>query len=282
MRRFARISTVAAVLAAMAFGGEAAAQSCTPKLGAADLVTAGTLALSINPTLPPQQYVDEKGELQGLNVELARAVGDKLCLKTEFVRMDFPAMVPALRAGRFDGIDTGMFWTDERSKLMFMVPYAQQAIGVFSTDTSKLDLKSIEDLAGKVAGIEIGTYQERKTKEANEAMVAKGLKPIELRTFSTATEATAALRAGQVDAVIIVEEAARAISKQKGMKLLLTGFGGSDITFAFRNKATAEAVAAAFTTLRKEGYYDTLFDKFGMTRLPPGDFGIRGPGPSGS
>jgi polar amino acid transport system substrate-binding protein len=282
MRLFNRISTVAAVLAALAFGGHASAQSCTPKLGAADLITAGTLQLSINPTLPPQQYVDEKGELQGLNVELARALGAKLCLKTEFVRMDFPAMVPALRAGRFDGIDTGMFWTDERSKLMFMVPYAQQAIGVFATDTSKLELKSIEDLSGKVAGIEIGTYQERKTKEANEAMVAKGLKPIELRTFSTATEATAALRAGQVDAVIIVEEAARAISKQKGMKLLLTGFGGSDITFAFRNKATAEAAAAAFTTLRKEGVYDALFDKFGMTRLPPGDFAIRGPGPGAS
>lgn len=279
MRHSVGLFPILMMTATLLHGVGAMAQTCVPKLGATDLVETGKLQLAINPTLPPQQFVDEKGVLQGLNVELGRALGAKLCLTTEFIRMDFPAMVPALRAARFDAIDTGMFWTDERSKLMFMVPYAQQAIGVFATDRTKLELKSIEDLAGKVAAIEIGTYQERKTKETNEAMVAKGLKPIELRAFSTATEATAALRAGQVDAVILVEEAAKAISKQRGMKLLLTGFGGSDITFAFRNRATAEAAADAFTALRKEGLYDGLFDKFGMTRLPEGAFAVRGPGP---
>jgi polar amino acid transport system substrate-binding protein len=265
----------------LAMTGMASAQSCVPKLAEPALVSSGKLMLAINPTLPPQQFVDEKGELQGLNVELGREVGKKLCLTTEFIRMDFPAMVPALRGGRFDGIDTGMFWTEERSKIMFMVPFARQAIGVFAMESSDLKLQGFDDLAGKVAAIEIGTYQERKSKEANEDLVKRGLKPVELRTFTTATDATAALRAGQVDAVIIVEEAARAISKQRGMKLLLTGFGGSDITFAFRDKSVAEAVAGAFTELRKEGYYDAVFDKFGLTRLPAGTvFGIRGTGPT--
>ncbi len=271
---------LAALLAGVSLAVPAVAQTCKPTVPAASLVTPGTLQLAINPTLPPQQFVDEKGELQGLNVELGRELGTRMCLKTEFIRMDFPAMVPALRGGRFDAIDTGMFWTEERSKLMFMVPYAQQAIGVFSTESSGLKLNSFDDLAGKVAAIEIGTYQERKSKEANEDMVKRGLKPVELRTFSTATEATAALRAGQVDAVIIVEEAAKAISKQRGMKLLLTGFGGSDITFAFRDKAAAEAAAAAFTAIRADGTYDRLFDKFGLTKLPGTSFGIRGTGPA--
>ena len=273
---------LAALLAGLPLAGHAqtcATPGATP-VAAGSLVTAGKLMLAINPTLPPQQYVDEKGELQGLNVELGRELGKRLCLTTEFVRMDFPAMVPALRGGRFDAIDTGMFWTEERSKLMFMVPYAQQAIGVFAMESSGLKLAGFEDLAGRVAAIEIGTYQERKSKEANAEMVAKGLKPVDLRTFSTATEATAALRAGQVEAVIIVEEAAKAISKQRGMKLLLTGFGGSDITFAFRDKPLAEAAAAAFTAIRADGTYDTLFDKFGLTKLPAGPFGIRGTGPT--
>ena len=251
---------------------------CTSKIPAADLVTPGQLQLAINPTLPPQQFVDDKGELQGLNVELGRELGTRLCLKTEFVRMDFPAMVPALKAGRFDAIDTGMFWTEERSKLMFMVPYAQQAIGVFAMASSNLALKSFDDLAGKIGAIEIGTYQERKAKEANEDMVKRGLKPVDLRTFSTATEATAALRAGQVDVVIIVEDAARAISKQRGMVLLLTGFGGTDITFGFRDKIAAEAAVLAFKEIRADGSYDKIFDKFGLAKLK-GDFEIRGTGP---
>lgn len=251
---------------------------CTSKIPAADLVTPGQLQLAINPTLPPQQFVDDKGELQGLNVELGRELGTRLCLKTEFVRMDFPAMVPALKAARFDAIDTGMFWTEERSKLMFMVPYAQQAIGVFAMASSNLALKSFDDLAGKIGAIEIGTYQERKAKEANEDMVKRGLKPVDLRTFSTATEATAALRAGQVDVVIIVEDAARAISKQRGMVLLLTGFGGTDITFGFRDKIAAEAAVLAFKEIRADGSYDKIFDKFGLAKLK-GDFEIRGTGP---
>jgi len=251
---------------------------CPSKLPAASLVEPGKLQLAINPTLPPQQFVDEKGELQGLNVELGRELGKRICVPTAFVRMDFPAMVPALRGARFDGIDTGMFWTEERSRLMFMVPFAQQAIGVFGMASSGLQIKSFDDLAGRVGAIEIGTYQERKAKEANEDMVRRGLTPVDLRTFSTATEATAALRAGQVEVVIIVEDAARAISKQRGMQLLLTGFGGTDITFGFRDRAVAEAAAAAFNEMRADGTYDALFDKFGLAKLP-GEFAIRGPGP---
>ncbi len=268
-----------AVLCLVAAGpGAPAWGQCAPKVAASALVEGGKLQLAINPTLPPQQFVDEKGELQGLNVELGRELGKRLCVETVFIRMDFPAMVPALRGGRFDGIDTGMFWTEERSKLMFMVPYAQQAIGVFGLASSGLVLHSFDDLAGKVAALEIGTYQERKAKEANEDMVKRGLKPVDLRTFSTATEATAALRAGQVDVVVIVEDAARAISKQRGMQLLLTGFGGTDITFDFRDRSVAEAVAEAFTTIRADGTYDALFDRFGLAKLP-GGFAIRGSGP---
>ena len=264
-------------LALLLCAGPAWAQ-CQPKVGTSNLVQPGKLQLAINPTLPPQQFVDEKGELQGLNVELGRELGKRICVPVEFVRMDFPAMVPALRGGRFDGIDTGMFWTEERSRLMFMVPYAQQASGVFGLVSSGLKLTSFDDFYLVVGAIEIGTYQERKAKEANEDMVRRGLKPVDLRTFSTATEATAALRAGQVDVVIIVEDAARAISQQRGMQLLLTGFGGTDITFGFRDRAVAEAAAQAFSEMRADGTYDALFDKFGLAKLP-GGFAIRGPGP---
>jgi polar amino acid transport system substrate-binding protein len=163
---------------------------------------------------------------------------------------------------------------------MFMVPYAQQAIGVFAMASSDLKIDKIDDLAGHVVAVELATNQERKLKEASADMVTRGLKPIDLRSFSNASEAAAALRAGQVEAVAIVEEAARAIAKQRGMALILTGYGAADITFAFRDHAVAEATAAAFTAIRKEGLYDTLFDKWGMSKLPGVTFAIRGPGPT--
>ena len=68
----------------------AMAQTCKPAIADSDLVAPGKLQMSINPTLPPQQFVDEKGELQGLNVELMREIAKKLCIPLELIRMDFP------------------------------------------------------------------------------------------------------------------------------------------------------------------------------------------------
>ena len=52
-------------------------------------------------------------------------------------------MIPGLRAGRFDTINTGLFWTDERSKLLFMVPYAQQAISVYTLPDKQAQLRQV-------------------------------------------------------------------------------------------------------------------------------------------
>jgi len=258
----------------------AVAQTCAPKVAASHLVEAGKLMLSVNPTLPPQQFVNEKGELQGLNVEMGKDIARRLCLEVVFVRMDFPGMVPALRAGRFDGIDTGMFWTEERSKMMYLIPHAQQALSVFVTSNSPLTITKLEDLGGHIVGVESATNNERKLKEAMAAWVAKGGKPMDLRSFATATETVAALRAGQLEAAVNVDETATDLEKRGGIKVLLRGIAGTPITFAFRDKAVAEAAAEAITAMKADGSYDKLFDQFGMTRLPDKVFKISGPGPS--
>jgi polar amino acid transport system substrate-binding protein len=270
-----------AVLATLALSAVAAeAQTCSPKVPAASLIEGGKWQMSINPTLPPQQFVDEKGELQGLNVELARAVAKRMCLEPVFLRMDFPPMIPGIRAGRFDTINTGLFWTDERSKILFLVPYAQQALSVYTDPKSSLKIEKLEDLAGKTVGIETATYAERKSKEINEALVAKSLKPMDVRTFSTVTETSAALRAGQLEAAVNIGETAVALSKRGIAKIWLTDIFGTDITFAFRDRKVAEAFAEALSAVKSSGEYDKLFDTFGMTRLKDTTFAIKGPGPT--
>ena len=150
----------------------AGAQTCTPKVPASSLVEAPKWQMSINPTLPPQQFVDDKGELQGLNVELAREIAKRICVEPVFLRMDFPPMIPALRSGRFDAINTGLFWTEERSKMLYLVPYAQQAISIYTDPSSSLKLEKFEDLAGRVVGVESATYTERKARASNAAFTS--------------------------------------------------------------------------------------------------------------
>lgn len=261
-------------------GGTAMAQTCTPRVPPASVIDAGKWTMSINPTLPPQQFVDSRGELQGLNVELARAAASKICLEPVFLRMDFPPMIPGLRAARFDTINTGMFWTEERSAMFYLVPYAQQAISIYTLPNSSLQITKFDDLSGRTVGVETGTYNERKSREANAEMVARGLRPVNFRTFSTASETVAALRAGQLEAAINIDETANEMVSRGIAKIHLRSLFGTDITYAFRDKALAEAFAAALNELKADGTYDRLFEKFGMTRLTSATFAIRGNGPN--
>ncbi|GAA5236273.1 transporter substrate-binding domain-containing protein [Verticiella sediminum] len=269
-------------LLGLALSSQALAASCTPKVAAEDLVQPGKLTMVTNPTLPPQQFVDEKGELQGLNIELGRAVAQKLCLEPVYIRMDRPPMVPALQAGRFDMINTGLFWTEDRAKIMYMVPYGQQAMSIFTTPNSPLTITRFEDLAGRVVGIESGTYQEAQARHFNDEMTKNGLKTIDFRTFTNASETMAALRAGQLEAAINADETALAYQDLGVAKVHLQGLYGTDVTLALRNRAAAEAVAGALDEIKADGFYDTVFDKFRMTRLvDTSKFAIRGPGPDG-
>jgi polar amino acid transport system substrate-binding protein len=256
------------------------AESCTPKVPASSLIEAGKWQMSINPTLPPQQFVDDKGEVQGLNVDLAKEIAKRICLEPVFLRMDFPPMIPALRSGRFDTINTGLFWTEERSKMLYLVPYAQQAISIYTDPASSLKLEKFEDLAGRVVGVESATYTERKAREFSAAMVAKGLKPVEIRTFTTVTATSAALHAGQLEAALNINETANSLEQKGIAKIWVRDIAGTDITFAFRDKLLAQAVADALTAIRAEGIYDKLFNKFGMTKLKTATFDIRGDGPT--
>ena len=255
------------------------AETCTSNVPATNLIEAGKWQMAINPTLPPQQFVDEKGELQGLDVELAREIAKRICLQPVFLRMDFPPMIPGLRASRFDTINTGLFWTEERSRIFYLVPYAGQALSVYADPRSNLRLKKLDDLAGRVVGVETATYVERRVRELNTEMVTKGLKPIELRTFSTVTETSAALRAGQLEVAVNINETANALAQRGIVKIWLKDIPGSDIAFAFRDKHLAQAVAQTVTTIRADGTYDKLFDRFGMTKLKDTIFAIRGTGP---
>ena len=236
--RLLRTFSVLAVLICLV--PAAPAQNCTPRVPASSLVEAGKWQMSINPTLPPQQFVDDKGELQGLNVELAREIAKRICIEPVFLRMDFPPMIPGLRAGRFDTINTGLFWTEERSKMLYLVPYAQQAISIYTDPASSLKLEKFEDLAGRVVGVEAATYQERKAREFNTAMVAKGLKEIEFRTFTTVTATSAALRAGQLEAALNINETANSLEQRGIAKIWVRDIAGTDITFAFRDKLLAQ------------------------------------------
>lgn len=250
------------------------------KISPPNIIKAGTLVMSINPTLPPLQFVNDKGELQGMRVELGNALAKELGLTPEYVRIEFAAMVPGLAAKRWDMINTGIFWTEERAKLMYMVPYERAAVGFLVTHGNPLKIAKWEDLAGKAVGVELGGIEEARTREVDGMLKKAGLKGIEIRTFNNFAEAFQALRARQVDAATSVDATAMYWQDRGDFTRAITGLFPQTATFAFANRTLADAAVAGLNALRKSGYYDALLDKYGVLKIEEKEFAIRGPGPA--
>src|SRR5260370_21322090 len=113
-----------------------------------------------------------------------REIGQRLGVPLAVTRGVSPPMIPALQAARFDGINTGMFWTEERSKIAYTVPYAQQTISLTVTKDSALKLANVDALAGRKAGVEVNSYQERWLRGVDKEAVAKAAKLIAIITLN--------------------------------------------------------------------------------------------------
>ena len=78
------------------------------------LVHAGTLTVGITAKDPPQSFIRGDGSLDGSRIVLFRQLGNDLGLPVEFVRLDWPAILPGLFAHRYDMACEGVEWTPER------------------------------------------------------------------------------------------------------------------------------------------------------------------------
>ncbi|MFN6954459.1 MAG: ABC transporter substrate-binding protein [Acetobacteraceae bacterium] len=265
---FRRLLLAAAALgAAAALPGQAAAQAaCTPRVADSELVRPRTLVMSTNPTLPPLQFVDAQGQLRGIRIELGNEIARRLCLTPEYVRIEFSAMIPGLAARRWDMINTGIFYTEERARIMHMIRYENQAISFSAPRGNPRNIRRVEDLAGLTVGVEIGGFEERRTRELSDRLVAQGLRPLTIRTFDNFAVAYQALRAGQVDAVTSIDGVAAEYDQRGEFPRVLNGLFPTPVSLAFRSRVLAEAVNTVLQEMTADGSLQALFDRYGASR----------------
>jgi polar amino acid transport system substrate-binding protein len=257
------IRTTAVTATTLALG-TASAQTCTPAVANSELVKPGTLVMSTNPTLPPMQFVDSAGVLKGMRITLGDEIAKRLCLKPEYIKIEFSAMVPGLQAGRWDVINTGIFWTEERAKLMQMIQYESQAISISVAKGNPLKITRPEDLAGRSVGVELGGFEERKLKELAASLTAKGLKPINVRTFDNFATAYQALRAGQTEATVTIDSTGAEYAKRGEFDRALSGLFPTPVALAMKSPALAAAIVKVMNDMQADGTYGKLMAEYGL------------------
>jgi polar amino acid transport system substrate-binding protein len=260
---------LATVLAFGTTSTVAVAQDCPVDL---PVIEPGVLTMSINATIPPKQFINEQGELQGLHVDLGNEIAKRLCLEPSYQNVDFAVQIPGLDANRWDMINTGLYYTDKRAGFMQLVPFSVNALALIAADGNPTGITGPEDLAGKVVGVEIAGFEERKIREINDAQIAKGLASMDIRAFNTYGEVFLALGGGQSDAVFAGDAIGSYYQEKGQFSKAATGlFPGTPGAFAFDEKTLAQAVADALNAMRADGTYDSMMDAYGTTKMDAWD-----------
>lgn len=118
----------------------------------AQLQASGVLRVGVEGTYPPMTYHDDDGNLVGFDVELAKAIGDKLGVDVEFTESEWDSLLAGIDSGRIDTVINAVSITDERKeKYDFTDPY----LSLYRNVIVKKDndsIRSLDDLNGtKVA-----------------------------------------------------------------------------------------------------------------------------------
>lgn len=136
----------------------------------------GTITVGTEGTYAPFTYHDESGKLTGYDVEVTRAVAEKLGIKVEFKETQWDAMMAGLKAGRFDVVANQVGLTSPERQATFdkSEPYSWSGAVLVARKDS--NIKSVDEIKGiKAAQSLTSNYGERATAAQAELVPVDGL-----------------------------------------------------------------------------------------------------------
>jgi polar amino acid transport system substrate-binding protein len=135
-----------------------------PETGAEDLLdqvmAAGKLLVSTDPNYAPQSFLDEDGELDGFDVQVAKQVAERLGVELEFVTPDWDMITPGGWAARWDLSIGSMTPTEERAEVLWFTDPYYYTPAVFAVHKDNTDIQTVEDISGKALGLGTATTYE--------------------------------------------------------------------------------------------------------------------------
>ena len=225
-------------------------------------VEEGKLHMSTNAQFPPYEMTTDDGGFEGIDVEIAGKIAEKLGLELVVDDMAFNAALTAAQTGQSDMVMAGVTVNEDRLAVMdFSDTYATGVQVVIVKEDSPI--QTIDDLANaEMIGCQADTtgyiYCSYPPEEG-------GYGEDHVTAYDNGALAVMALVNGQVDAVVIDNAPAQEFVKaNEGLKILDTEFAVEDyaIGFAKGNTALKDAVNAALKELIEDGTVQSIIDKY--------------------
>ena len=225
-------------------------------------VEEGKLHMSTNAAFPPYEMTTDAGGFEGIDVEVAQAIAEKLGLELVVDDMGFDAALTAVQTGQSDIAMAGITVTEDRQQVMdFSDSYATGIQVVIVKENSPI--ATLDDLSNaQMIGCQKATTGYIYCSDTPEN---GGYGEDHVTAYETGALAVMALVNGQVDAVVIDNEPAKSfVASNDGLKILDTEFAVEDyaIGLAKGNTALLEAVNAAMAELKADGTFQGIVDKY--------------------
>lgn len=224
----------------------------------------GYVTIGIDDSFVPMGYKDEKGNIVGFDVDLAKETVKRIGLEAKFQPIDWSMKETELNSKNIDLIWNGYTITKERKgKINFTKPYLENRQVIITLANS--NIKTKQDLEGKKVGTQNGSSSlDAINKESEVMALFKGGEPI---LFDTNNEALMDLEAGRTDAVVADEILARYYTKERGeskYKILQDDFGKEEYGVGVRkqDEELSDKLNNALYEMKKDGTSAKISEKW--------------------
>ena len=215
----------------------------------------GKLTMSTNAQFPPYEMTTDDGGFEGIDVEIATAIAEKLGLELDILDMDFDSALLAVQQGKSDIVMAGVTVNDDRLLVMdFSTSYANGVQVVIVKEGSDITIDNMgEGLIGTQRGTTGNIYC---TDDYGEEHVV---------AYDDGFTAVQALVNGQVDCVVIDNAPAQEFVKNNaGLAILDTEYANEDYAIGVNkgNTALLDAINGALEELIADGTVQSIIDKY--------------------
>ena len=218
-------------------------------------VEEGKLIMSTNAAFPPYEMTTDDGGFEGIDVEIAQAIAEKLGLELQIDDMDFTAALEAVQAGMSDMAMAGITVNEERLAVMdFSDTYATGVQVVIVKEGSDVTL---DNLGEQLIGVQNGT--------TGWQFCSDDFGDDHVAAFDNGITAVQALVNDQVDCVVIDQGPAEVfVSENPGLTILETEYVIEDYAIGVNkgNTALLDAINGALAELQEDGTIQSIIDKY--------------------
>jgi len=225
-------------------------------------VEAGKLHMATNAAFPPYEMISDNGGFEGIDVEIATLIAQKLGLELVVDDMEFGSVITSVQGGKSDIAMAGLTVTEERKQNVdFTESYATGVQVIIVPEGS--DIQTVDDLANnKMIGVQDGTtgyiYCSSPVEDG-------GYGEDHVTSYPNGAMAIEALKGGKVDAVVIDNEPAKAfVQANAGLKILDTEYIVENYAIGISkdNNGLRDAVNNALKELIADGSVKLIVDKY--------------------